>query len=50
MRYMQAVNSSKKPTTKPEKKKEAPVKAGNPNYDYSNLANGRKIPTQGGMK
>ena len=36
---------------KPESKKEKPkTKAGQKGYDYKNLSNAKKIPTQGGYK
>ncbi len=47
MRYLEE-KASQAPA-KPEKK-DVPVKAGSKGYDYSNLAGGKKIPTQGGWK
>ncbi len=45
MRYIQEESSVEKP-----EKKEIPQKAGTKDYDYSNLANVKKIPTKGGYQ
>lgn len=46
MRYIETKVQPVKETK--TEKSEAPVKAGNKGYDYSNLASAKKIPTKGG--
>ena len=45
MRYIQQTETKKEP-----KAEKPQVKAGSKGYDYSNLANTKKIPTKDGYK